>query len=71
MKAHQFTGSIDGAQGGEQAEIKALMDAAVFNNNVMSLIEQSTGLSLQLVLQSVAMKDDFTNRLKSKQTPPN
>ncbi|MCH9798342.1 MAG: hypothetical protein K0U17_00245 [Betaproteobacteria bacterium] len=70
MKPHQFTGSVDGAKGGEQAEIKALMDAAVFNNNVLSMIEQSTGLSLQLVMQSVAMKDDFTHRLRSKQSSP-
>lgn len=70
MKPHQFTGKVDGSKGGEQAEIKALMDAAVFNNNVMSLIEQSTGLSLQLVIQSVLMKDDFTNRLKLKTSSP-
>jgi len=59
----------DGSQGGEQAQIEALMRASVANDNVMSLVELATGLCLPLVVQSFEMKNDLEERLKPKSQP--
>ncbi len=69
MKAAQFAGKVDGSQGGEQAQIEALMRASVANDNVMSLVELATGLCLPLVVQSFEMKNDLEERLKPKSQP--
>jgi hypothetical protein len=67
MKAKQFTGDLDGDSSAEADQIRALMSAQVANNNIMSLIEMSTGLTLPMIVQNQAMTEDFNNRLRSRQ----
>jgi hypothetical protein len=43
------------------------MSAQVANNNIMSLIEMSTGLTLPMIVQNQAMTEDFNNRLRARQ----
>ena len=67
MKAKQFTGDLDGDSSAEADQIRALMSAQVANNNIMSLIEMSTGLTLPMIVQNQAMTEDFNNRLRARQ----
>jgi hypothetical protein len=67
MKAKQFAGVVDGQAGGEAAQIRAIMQAQMANNNILSLIELSTGLTLPLIVQSRALTKDFEQRLQQAQ----
>ena len=68
MKAKQFAGVIDpNATSGEAAQIRAIMSAQMANNNIMNLVQMSTGLIMPLVVQSAQLTDDFEHRLKSQQ----
>ena len=67
MKAKQFAGVVDeSAKGGEGAQIKAIMAAQMANNNILSLVQMSTGLIMPLVVQNADLTDDFERRLKAK-----
>jgi integrase len=67
MKAKQFAGVIDpNATSGEVAQIKAIMTAQMANNNIMNLVQMSTGLVMPLIAQNPALTDDFENRLKAQ-----
>ena len=67
MKAKQFAGVVDeNAKGGEGAQIKAIMAAQMANNNILSLVQMSTGLIMPLVVQNADLTDDFERRLKAK-----
>jgi integrase len=67
MKAKQFAGVIDpNATSGEAAQIKAIMTAQMANNNIMNLVQMSTGLVMPLIAQNSALTDDFENRLKAQ-----
>nr|WP_315261739.1 tyrosine-type recombinase/integrase [uncultured Limnohabitans sp.] len=71
MKAKQFAGVVDpNAVGGEAAQIRAIMAAQLANNNIMSLVQMGTGLSISLVAQSSELKDDFESRLKAQAPQP-
>jgi len=65
MKAKQFTGTLDDQGSAEAAQIRALM-AAQMPNNIMQLIEMSTGLTLPMVVKSQDMAQDFNDRLKQR-----
>jgi len=47
----------------------ALM-AAQMPNNIMQLIEMSTGLTLPMVVMSQDVSKDFNERLKQRKPPP-
>jgi len=67
MKAKQFAGVIDpNATSGEAAQIKAIMTAQMANNNIMNLVQMSTGLVMPLIAQNTELTDDFENRLKAQ-----
>ena len=67
MKAKQFAGVIDpNATSGEAAQIKAIMTAQMANNNIMNLVQMSTGLVMPLIAQNSELTDDFENRLKAQ-----
>jgi integrase len=71
MKAKQFAGVVDpNAVGGEAAQIRAIMAAQLANNNILSLVQMGTGLSISLVAQSSELKDDFESRLKAQAPQP-
>ena len=69
MKAKQFTGTLDDQGSAEAAQIRALM-AAQMPNNIMQLIEMSTGLTLPMVVKSQDMAQDFNDRLKQRKPTP-
>jgi len=65
MKAKQFAGVIDpNATSGEAAQIRAIMTAQMANNNIMNLVQMSTGLVMPIAAQNAELTDDFENRLK-------
>ncbi|PUE60933.1 hypothetical protein B9Z45_06330 [Limnohabitans sp. 2KL-17] len=67
MKAKQFAGVIDpNATSGEAAQIRAIMTAQMANNNIMNLVQMSTGLVMPLIAQNPELTDDFENRLKAQ-----
>jgi integrase len=67
MKAKQFAGVIDpNATSGEAAQIRAIMTAQMANNNIMNLVQMSTGLVMPLIAQNSELTDDFENRLKAQ-----
>ena len=67
MKAKQFAGVIDpNATSGEAAQIRAIMSAQMANNNIMNLVQMSTGLVMPLIAQNPALTDDFESRLKAQ-----
>ena len=69
MKAKQFAGTVDGDGSDQAAQIRALM-AAQMPNNIMQLIEMSTGLTLPMVVISHDVSKDFNERLKQRKPPP-
>jgi integrase len=69
MKAKQFAGTVDGNGSDQAAQIRALM-AAQMPNNIMQLIEMSTGLTLPMVVISQDVSKDFNERLKQRKPPP-
>jgi hypothetical protein len=56
--------STDGSS--ESAEIKAIMAAQMVNNNILSLVQLGTEMTIPLVLQSQTLTTDFEQRLKAK-----
>jgi len=65
MKAKQFAGVIDpNATSGEAAQIRAIMTAQMANNNILNLVQMSTGLVMPLIAQNSELTDDFESRLK-------
>ena len=71
MKAKQFAGVIGGEGSlngsGESELIKTLMNSQMANNNILSMVQASTHLSLPLIVQSVVLTQDFTKRLEDAQ----
>ena len=65
MKAKQFAGTIDGDGSAEASQIRALM-AAQMPNNIMQLIEMSTGLTLPMIVQNQVHSSEFNERLKQR-----
>ena len=70
MKAKQFAGVVDANATGEAAQIRGIMAAQMANNNILSLVQMGTGLTMRLVLQSPSLTGDFENRLKSHRARP-
>lgn len=66
MKAKQFAGSLSTDGSAESAEIKAIMAAQMVNNNILSLVQLGTEMTIPLVLQSEPLTTDFEQRLKAK-----
>ncbi len=66
MKATQFAGSLSTDGSAESAEIKAIMAAQMVNNNILSLVQLGTEMTIPLVLQSEPLTTDFEQRLKAK-----
>ena len=66
MKATQFAGSLSTDGSAESAEIKAIMAAQMVNNNILSLVQLGTEMTVPLVLQSQSLTTDFEQRLKAK-----
>jgi hypothetical protein len=66
MKAKQFAGVVDESASTEAAQIKAIMSAQMANNNIMNLVQMSTGLVMPLIAQNSELTDDFENRLKAQ-----
>ena len=66
MKATQFAGSLSTDGSAESAEIKAIMAAQMVNNNILSLVQLGTEMTVPLVLQSQPLTTDFEQRLKAK-----
>lgn len=66
MKAKQFAGTVDGANGSDAAKIQAIMSAQLANDNMMSLVQMSTGLRIPMVVQSTEFAKDFEERLNAK-----
>jgi integrase len=66
MKATQFAGSLSTDGSAESAEIKAIMSAQMVNNNILSLVQLGTDMTIPLVLQSQPLTTDFEQRLKAK-----
>ena len=66
MKATQFAGSLSTDGSAESAEIKAIMAAQMVNNNILSLVQLGTEMTIPLVLQSQPLTTDFEQRLKAK-----
>jgi hypothetical protein len=65
MKAKQFAGVVDPDGKGDAEQIRAIMSAQMANNNILSLVQMGTGLTLALTIQNSDLKDDFENRLKN------
>jgi hypothetical protein len=42
------------------------MSAQMANNNIMNLVQMSTGLVMPLIAQNPALTDDFESRLKAQ-----
>ena len=70
MKAKQFAGTLSSDGSPESAEIKAIMAAQTVNHNILSLVQQSTGMTTPLVVQSPTLANDFEQRLKSHKPLP-
>jgi integrase len=70
MKAKQFAGDVDAQGVVDAAKIRAIMSAQMANNNILSLVQMGTGLTVPLVVQSPALTDDFADRLKSGGSAP-
>ena len=66
LKAKQFAGTVDPHAAGQAAQIRAIMSAQLANNNIMSLVQMSTGLTMPLIVQSQELTEDFEDRLKRK-----
>ena len=66
MKAKQFAGVVDPNGTGDAAQIRAIMAAQVANNNIMSLVQMGTGLTIPLTVQSPELTDAFEKRLKTQ-----
>jgi integrase len=66
MKATQFAGSLSTDGSAESAEIKAIMAAQMVNNDILSLVQLGTEMTIPLVLQSQPLTTDFEQRLKAK-----
>ena len=66
MKAKQFAGVVDESASTEAAQIRAIMTAQMANNNIMNLVQMSTGLVMPLIAQNSELTDDFENRLKAQ-----
>jgi hypothetical protein len=66
MKAKQFAGVVDERGSSEGAQIKAIMAAQMANNNILSLVQMGTGMTMPLIAQNPKMTQDFENRLKGK-----
>jgi hypothetical protein len=54
------------ATSGEAAQIRAIMSAQMANNNIMNLVQMSTGLVMPLIAQNPTLTDDFESRLKAQ-----
>jgi hypothetical protein len=52
----------------EASQIRALM-AAQMPNNIMQLIEMSTGLTLPMIVRSQSIAEEFNERLKQRKSP--
>jgi len=65
MTAKQFAGVVDPEGKGDAEQIRAIMSAQMANNNILSLVQMGTGMTLALTLQNSDLKDDFENRLKN------
>jgi hypothetical protein len=70
MKAKQFAGDVDAQGVVDAAKIRAIKSAQMANNNILSLVQMGTGLTVPLVVQSPALTDDFADRLKSGGSAP-
>ena len=68
MKAKQFAGTLGDDESAEASQIRALM-AAQMPNNIMQLIEMSTGLSLPMIVRSNGITEEFNERLKQRKSP--
>jgi hypothetical protein len=66
MKAKQFAGVVDERGSSEGAQIKAIMAAQMANNNILSLVQMGTGMTMPLIAQNPEMTQDFESRLKGK-----
>jgi integrase len=66
MKAKQFAGVVDERGSSEGAQIKAIMAAQMANNNILSLVQMGTGMTMPLIAQNPEMTQDFENRLNGK-----
>ena len=49
----------------QEAQIKSLMQAQMLNNYIMSLIQQSTGFSLPMIIKSSGYSIELDDKLKS------
>ena len=65
MKAKQFAGTVD-ENAKEAEQIKSLMQAQMVNNNIMSLIQQSTGFTLPMIIKSPDFSKELDAKLKSR-----
>ena len=65
MKAKQFAGTVD-ENAKEAEQIKSLMQAQMVNNNIMSLIQQSTGFTLPMIIKSPDFSKELDDKLKSR-----
>jgi hypothetical protein len=52
----------------EASQIRALM-AAQMPNNIMQLIEMSTGFTLPMIVRSQGIAEEFNERLKQRKSP--
>ena len=68
MKARQFAGTLGDDESAEASQIRALM-AAQMPNNIMQLIEMSTGLTLPMIVRSNGIAEEFNERLKQRKSP--
>ena len=65
MKAKQFAGTVD-ENAKEAEQIKSIMQAQMVNNNIMSLIQQSTGFTLPMIIKSPDFSKELDDKLKSR-----
>ena len=68
MKARQFAGTLVDDDSAEASQIRALM-AAQMPNNIMQLIEMSTGFTLPMIVRSQGIAEEFIERLKQRKSP--
>jgi hypothetical protein len=68
MKARQFAGTLGDDDSAEASQIRALM-AAQMPNNIMQLIEMSTGFTLPMIVRSHDIAEEFNERLKQRKSP--
>jgi integrase len=64
MKAKQFAGVVDPDGTGDAEQIRAIMSAQMANNNILSLVQMGTGMTMALSYQNSDLADDFEKRLK-------